>query len=35
MGQQVVIAAKFQKLGKILRFKVVKQGSFTLGPLAL
>ena len=35
MGQQVAIAVKFQKLGKILCFKVMKQGSFTLAPLAL
>ena len=35
MGQQVAIAAKFQKLGNTLCFKVMKQGSFTLAPLAL
>ena len=34
MGQQVAIAAKFQKVGNTLCFKVMKQGSFTLAPLA-
>jgi len=35
MGQQVVVAAKFQKLGNTLCFKAMKQGTFTLAPLTL
>ena len=35
MGQQVITAAKFQKLGNTICFKVMKQGSFTLAHLAL
>ena len=35
VGQQVAIAAKFHKVGNTLYFKVMKQWSFTLAPLAL